>query len=107
MQYQVGTISATNGSATITGVGTLWSANVAAGDLFVVVGGTSVYEVANVSSNVTIELSAPWATANVSGSEYAITRDFTPIRNMPYLTKGDVETALILKRALMIVDGLL
>lgn len=105
-QYRTGTISANTGNATITGSGTLWTANVSAGDLFVVVGGSVVYEVANVNSNTSISLSAPYAGANVSGADYAITRDFTP-NGIPYITKGDVETALILKRAFMLLDPLI
>lgn len=104
-QYQTGTVSANTGNATVVGTDTLWTANVANGDLFVVVGGTVVYEVANVVSNTEISLSAPWATANISGQNYAITRDFTP-NGIPYITKGDVETALILKRAFMLLDPL-
>ena len=46
-QYKTGTVSVTNGSATVTGSGTLFSANVAAGDLFTIVGDNAWYEVAS------------------------------------------------------------
>lgn len=105
-QYREGTVSATTGNATITGTNTLWLGNVTSGDLFVVVGGNVVYEVANVVSNTQISLSAPWAEPNIAGEDYAITRDFTP-NGIPFITKGDVETALILKRAFMLLDPLL
>ena len=37
-QYKTGTATVTNGSATVTGSGTLWLANVTAGDSFTVAG---------------------------------------------------------------------
>jgi len=106
-QYTTGTANVANGSATVNGVGTIWSSNVAAGDLFIVVGDSVVYEVSSVTSNTQLTLSAPYANTSANGADYVISRDFTPLNNIPYINKGDIETALILKKALTIIDGLL
>lgn len=106
-QYVTGTVNVKNANSTVIGVGTVWTGNVAAGDIFIVVGDSVSYEVGSVSSNTQLTLTAPYAGANANGSSYVVARDFTPTHDIPYINKGDVETALILKRALMIIDGLL
>ena len=101
---QTGTVSVTNGSATVTGSGTLFSANVAAGDLFTIVGDNAWYEVASVSSNTSLTLSANYAGTTGSGKSYAISRDFTTRLELPYPQKGDIETASLIKRAFEQID---
>ncbi len=103
-QYKTGTVSVTNGSATVTGSGTLWSGEIAAGDLFTIVGDNAWYEVASVGSNTSITLSANYAGTTGSGQSYAISRDFTTRLGLPYPQKGDIETASIIKRAFEQID---
>ena len=103
-QYKTGTVSVTNGSAVVTGVGTSWLANVNVGDGFVVVGVPVPYTVAAISNNGQLSLSAPWAGTTVSGAQYAIFRDFTTLLGLPELSQGDIETATIWTRALRLLD---
>jgi len=103
-QYKTGTVSVTNGSATVTGSGTSWSGEIAAGDLFTIVGDNAWYEVASIGSNTSITLSANYAGTTGSGKSYAISRDFTTRLALPYPQKGDIETASIIKRAFEQID---
>ena len=104
-QYSTGTASVTNGSATVTGSGTLWLANVSAGDSFTVAGDGVMYDVASVDSDTQITLSAPYAGTTASGAVYTIARDFTSPDNFPELTTGDIETPTIITRALRKIQG--
>ena len=104
-QYKTGTASVTNGSATVTGTGTLWLANVSAGDSFTVAGDGVVYDVAAVNSNTSITLSVAYAGASVSGAVYAIGTSFTVPDNFPEMSQGDIETATIFTRAMRKIQG--
>lgn len=104
-QYRTGTVSTTNASQTVTGTGTLWLANVSAGDLFTVVGSGVTYQVAAVVSNTELTLNANYAGSTASTQSYVIARDFTPTWNLPIINKGDIETATLLKRAFQIIDS--
>jgi hypothetical protein len=104
-QYKIGSASVTNGSATVTGVDTLWSAEVSSGDIFTIVGDNAWYEVGSVGSNTSITLTSVYAGASAIGAQYAISRDFTTNKSIPYPQKGDIETASLLKRAMNIIDN--
>lgn len=104
-QYKTGSVTVTNGSATVTGLGTLWSAEVSAGDIFTIVGSNAWYEVASVASNTSLTLTANYGGTSASGASYAITRDFTTNNGWPYPQKGDIETASLIKRALTDIDS--
>ena len=106
-QYITGTANVKTSNATVIGVGTVWSGNVSNNDLFIVAGDSVSYMVANVNSNTSISLSAPYAGANANGVSYTIARDFSPIRGIPILNRGDLETAVLWKRMVTIIDGLL
>ena len=99
-QYRTGQVTVTNGTPTVTGVQTSWVGNVSPGDLFIIKGGTVVYEIANVDNDNQITLSGPYQQESKSGTLYAITRDFTPIYSLPYPAKGDIETGSLIKRAM-------
>jgi hypothetical protein len=107
MQYSKGTVTATNGSQVITGDIQFFGENVEAGDLFLVVGDNTSYEVGSVDSDTQLTLTANYAGDTASGVQYVIHRDFTPIKGLPYPQKGDIETAVIIKRALMMIEALL
>ena len=99
-QYKTGTANVTNGSATVTGSGTLWSANVSAGDSFTIASTGVVYDVAAVNSNTSITLSVAYAGPTVTGAVYAIGTSFTVPDNFPEMSQGDIETATIFTRAI-------
>ena len=104
-QYSTGTASVTNGSATVTGSGTLWSANVSAADSFTVAGDGVMYDVASVDSDTQVTLSVAYAGSTASGVVYTIARDFTSPDGFPELTTGDIETPTIITRALRKIQG--
>lgn len=106
-QYKTGTVAVTNGSQTVTGTGTSWLAEITVGDLFIVVGDNVSYQVAAVVSDTEITLNANYAGTTGSALSYVIARDFTPLRNIPIINRGDLETATIYARAMQIIDGLL
>ena len=104
-QYSTGTASVTNGSATVTGSGTLWLANVTAGDSFTVAGDGVMYDVASVDSDTQVTLSVPYAGTTASGVVYAIGTSFTVPDNFPEMSQGDIETATIFTRAMRKIQG--
>ncbi|WP_445778979.1 hypothetical protein, partial [Shewanella sp.] len=104
-QYKTGLVSATNGSAVITGVGTLWVGEVSVGDIFTIVGSNAWYEVGSVDSNTQVTLTANYAGTSISDSSYTISRDFTANYGLPYPQKGDIETASLIKRAFQDIDS--
>ena len=99
-QIKAGTVTVTNGSATVTGSGTSWLGNVEPGDYFIVressgiVGRSVVYEVGGVASDTSLSLTAPWGGASASGVAYVIYVDFL---SMGYakLLPADLESAPI------------
>lgn len=105
MQYRVGTVDVTNGSAVVTGDVSKWLAEVTVGDLFNVIGINATYQIGSIDSDTQITLTAPYAGATQLGVDYAISRDFTPIRKIPYLTKGDIDTATILQKSFEVIDN--
>jgi hypothetical protein len=104
-QYKTGTASVTNNSPTVTGSGTLWLANVTAGDSFTVAGDGVMYDVASVDSDTQVTLSAPYAGTTASGVVYAIGTGFTVPDSFPEMSQGDIETATIFTRAMRKIQG--
>lgn len=105
-QYKVGTVTVTNTDATVTGSGTLWLAEIAAGDWFSLQGqGNPEYQVLSVTSNTALELTTTYAGTTESGKLYAISRDFTANYNIPILAEGDVDTHRVMARLATVVDS--
>lgn len=84
--YAIGTVSVTNGSPNVTGLGTAWlTANRGRGDVITIPcssapvcpGGTS-YTVASVSAEGALQLTQPFAGVS-GGASYAIQRQFTTL----------------------------
>ncbi|WP_439526172.1 hypothetical protein [Roseovarius mucosus] len=69
--YRTGTISITNGTSALTGVGTAWVANVSPG-MMVVYDRQIIGEVQSVNSNTSITLATAYAGTTISGGAYAI-----------------------------------
>ena len=104
-QYSTGTASVTNGSPTVTGSGTLWSANVSAADSFTIAGDGVMYDVASVDSDTQVTLSVAYAGSTASGAVYAIGTSFTVPDNFPEMSQGDIETATIFTRGMRKIQG--
>lgn len=76
--YKTGTVSATNGSATVTGVGTDFVANAQVGEEFRLAGGQRGYEITAINSNTSLTISPAYMDSTQSGASYVIvpTRGF-------------------------------
>jgi hypothetical protein len=70
--YNAGTLTATNNSATITGAGTLFLANVSVGDGVTIAGSTTIHEVTNVASNTQLSISPVYTGTTGSSKTYSI-----------------------------------
>lgn len=103
-QYRTGLVNVTNGSAAVEGIGTAWLTEVRAGDLFVVQGYPTVYEVAAVSSDTDLVLTAPFNNGTLTSRPYGIYRDFTPELSIPYAQPGDIEALAIQRRAMAEIE---
>lgn len=68
-QYSTGTLSVTNGSPTVTGSGTTWTAAMVGRQIRI---GTSQYTITARASNTSITIDRNWATDSDSGLSYTI-----------------------------------
>jgi len=86
--YSTGTVSVTQGSATVTGSSTVWTTNAAAGGQFRT-GGYGPYEIQSVDSNTQITLVQPFGGATASGASYAVYKDIKYIGDVTgFMTDG-------------------
>ncbi len=106
-QYNTGSVALTSGSVVVTGTSTAWLANVSVGDVFILTSDSVPYYVASVDTDTQITLSAPYAGLTATGSEYTAVRDFTNNFGFPFITKGDIETAKVLEKAVTDIDQVL
>lgn len=104
-QYRTGVVAVSTGNPVVLGTGTLWLSNVSVGDLFVLSDIPTVYTVLSVAADDELTLSVPWAGDNETNALYGITRDFSPNRGYPLIQRQDIETASIVKRALIQIDS--
>lgn len=105
MQYRTGTVAVANDSATVIGTNTAWTAGVAIGGMFLVEGDTVAYTVAQVVSDTEIRLSAAYQGAAAAGRHYWITTSFSPNRSYPVPEVGDVDSVLVVARAIQMIDA--
>jgi hypothetical protein len=103
-QYTTGTVDVTNGSATVLGTGTEWLTEAEVGDSFAVLNEGVLYDIAAVTSDTEIQLSAPYAGVTSEDISYIIQRDFTANTNLPELSRGALETAAVFTRAMRQID---
>lgn len=68
--YDTGTISVTNGSAAVTGTGTLWQSVAEVGDWIHAGGGIGLVETVNSDTSITLQM--PWAGSTLSGAAYVL-----------------------------------
>lgn len=105
-QYTTGTVTATQGSTTLTGSGTAWNTtgsfgvtNVIAGGKLRINGGSEIYEVSSVGSDTALTLTSRFTQDTVSGAayvsfedEYALASDFLrPIDVRQFADGMDIE----------------
>lgn len=88
-QYQIGTVSVTVSSATVSGSATVWATNIYPGDLFKISGENAIYTVGSVVSDTEITLTSIYAGTTASGKSYQIARDFTPVFGFTEVVAGD------------------
>jgi len=100
VEYTTGTVSVTNGDATVTGSGTDFLSNVSAGDWFRIdadgIGSSSVwYEVSSVTNATSLELTSTYAGTTVSGKAYTISEEPTlpPIFHPLIIAKASLDRA--------------
>ena len=92
MQWQrTGTVTVTNGSATVTGASTLWSdvGTLNPGDIFTSADG-KLYEILTINSNTGITLNSVYLGSSLSGQAYSI----MPIGLLPSTLAQQVKTTL-------------
>jgi hypothetical protein len=87
--YDTGTVSVTNGSATVTGSGTAWSAAVNIGDAFYGPD-DKIYEVQSVGSNTSITLADNYEGTTASGQSYKI----VPTQGLAASLATDISTLI-------------
>lgn len=103
--YTTGTVTVTNDSAIVTGVGTSFiAAGIARGNLFMIRSQGVAYFVAAVDSATRLRLTSPYAGTSGSGKAYTIALSFTERLELPLMVPGDVDTATIYSRAMAIID---
>lgn len=83
--YSAGTISVTNGSAVVTGSGTLWLANVAAGNT-ISMPNNGRYVIQSVDSNGQITLTTPYTGSTAAGQGYYIITATTTLTSVIFET---------------------
>lgn len=103
-QYSTGVVDITNGSATVSGIGTVWTTNATAGDIFIVQGDAVSYTIASVTNDTTLQLTANYAGVTDTSANYTIHIDFTAAKGIPLLAEGDVETSRIFSDAMLLID---
>ena len=101
-QYRVGTVSINNGSAYVSGAGTLWqSTGITSGYLFALQGTDGWYYIANVQSNTALTLTAPYTGATASAETYVIIRDYLDPQHIPLMHRGDANWPSIFNEAML------
>lgn len=103
-QYKTGTASVTNGSDTVTGVGTQWLANVQVGNSFKFQGENAVYNVNAVTSDGTVKISPLYAGTSKVNAAYVIARDFTG-NGLYELSAGDLDWTFFMTQNMRLIDA--
>jgi len=101
-QYRVGTVSIDNGSIYVSGASTLWqSTGITSGYLFNLQGTDGWYYVANVQSNTSLTLTAPYTGSTASDETYVIIRDYLDPQHIPLMHRGDANWPSIFNEAML------
>lgn len=103
-QYKDGTVEVTNSDGTVLGTGTLFASNVRVGDIFSVLGSGILYQVASITDDTHLELTANYAGESASGLDYLVATSFTPNYAIPLVSGGDSNWPDILAKGLTRID---
>jgi len=106
-QYRTGTVTVTNGSSAVVGLDTAFAGNVSPGDLFTLPGSGVFYEVATVTDDTNLLLTANYAGPTVAGLDFIISTGFTPNFSIPEISGGDLNWPDVLTRSLRRIDAVL
>ncbi len=106
-QYRTGTVTVTNGSAVVTGEGTLWDVNVSVSDIFKVENINTTYKVLSVDSDTQITLTSNWAGSTLTVQNYQMIGDFTDNFSLSEVWLGDKDWQYHLTETLREIDRLL
>lgn len=87
--YKTGTVTVTNGSATVAGVGTAFNGNAFSGEAFQLEGGVT-YEITGVVSDTEITIDPPYLGSTQAGQSYRI----LPVRGFGKLALDAMTTAM-------------
>lgn len=110
-QTTLGTVTVTNGSINVVGdTNTNWT-GITTGQLFTILGSNVWYTVAAPATFVggthwEVTITPAYAGATASAQQYILHTSFTPVKNIPYPEQGDVNTASIFKKAMLVCEGL-
>ena len=104
-QYSTGTVTVVPASATITGSGTEWLSTIKVNNIFKSPSHTEYYVVSAVVSNTELRLTALYGGGfPVAGGAYTIFQDFTPLKGLPLMQKGDLESVALFNALALVVD---
>lgn len=93
-QIQTGTVSVTQNTNIVTGVGTTWvTSGVNVGDSFKVANVPALYGIIAIDSETQIRISPNYAGTTVSGANYQITNSWSPSLGLAEIAVGDSEFA--------------
>jgi hypothetical protein len=84
-----------------------WDVDVSVGDIFTVAGDGKFYSIDAVTHPWEISLASNYTGTDEDGHQYAITRDFTPVLSIPIPQPGDIETAALIREAMLKVEEIL
>lgn len=104
-QYSLGTVTVTQGSPIVAGVGTFWSNALAAGQLFALKADTIWYEILSVDGDGQITLKSNYIGVTKSAAIYLVQRDFTPNNSYPTPTYGDSGTSSLIAQTLLQLEA--
>lgn len=105
-QYTTGSVSITGGTNTVTGLGTLWLANINVGDEILFSDDDAFWTVGSVDSDTQLTLTANYPDT-LTDEDYQITSDFTSNFALPKANAGDLRFDAIYTRAMMLIDTIL
>lgn len=103
MQYNVGSVSVTNGSTAVVGTNTKWSSNAAAGDFFAV--GGVWYQIASVTDDTNLVLATNYLDTTNATTAYLIHRGRTVNYGLPVPVPGEMQPANAVAQSLRMIDA--
>ena len=107
-QYTTGLVNVVSGQATVTGVGTTWSADgIVSGYTFKKRNENAIYEIGSVPSNTQLILTSAYVGSGENNVQYQITKDFTSNLDLYEIWKSDIDWPYHLTASLRILDTLL